>query len=288
VTGAALRYQVDAADGFRLGESVRLVAYPGDHTAYEAPELAAGRRVRRDDEAEVGVGLAQALNLHPGATMALQLDAGPEVRFRVVGLVRAIPNEGRIVYVRPRRLLAADPSLPPTIAIRVRAGARDAVERALTAHGFYASEVGGVASDVRHTGFLRVLSALLRTVAALDGLVCLYAVAQMLALTAQERRRALAIVRACGADGRQMLRLFAGSALVVAALAAPVGIVLERNVLGPAVSNLAAAYAELPLAARLGSILVVVVGLAAAALAASGWTARAAAAEPVVAGLRDD
>ena len=129
---------------------------------------------------------------------------------------------------------------------------------------------------------------MLRTVAALDGLVCLYALAQMLALTAQERRRALSIVRACGASARQLRAVFAGSALPVAALAAPLGIVLERNVIGPAVSRVAASYVSLPLSAGAGPIGVVLGGLAVAALAAAAWAARTVVCEPVVTGLREE
>ena len=80
----APRYQVEVADSFRLGEPLRLVAFPGDHTAFEAPPLAEGRRVRGPGEAEVGLGLADALGLRPGATLAVQLEGAGELRFRVV------------------------------------------------------------------------------------------------------------------------------------------------------------------------------------------------------------
>ena len=42
VDAAGARYSVEAADSFRLGEPLRLVAYPGDHTEFEAPPLARG------------------------------------------------------------------------------------------------------------------------------------------------------------------------------------------------------------------------------------------------------
>ena len=102
VAAAGPRYQVDAADSFRLGESLRLVAYPGDHTRFEAPPLAAGRRLRGPGEVEVGPGLADALGLQPGSVLAAQLPDGAEVRFRVAGVVRALENDGRMAWVRPR------------------------------------------------------------------------------------------------------------------------------------------------------------------------------------------
>ena len=285
VAGAAARYETDAADSFELGESFRLIAFGGDHARYESPPLAEGRRIRRRDEAEVGLGLAHALNLHLGSTLAAQLSSGREVRFRVVGILRALEHEGRVAYVQPDRLVAAVPTLTPEIAILLERGAsKEEVTRELRHAGYEAQGVGGVTVD--NAGFLGVLAALLRSVAAVDGLVCLYALAQMLALTAQERRTAVAIVRAVGASRFQVAKLLAGTALLVTALAAPVGIVLERTVVGPAAGRLAARYVSLPLAAGPREIAIVVAGLALLALAAAAWTARTAVREPLVSALR--
>ena len=102
VADAGTRYVVRGADSFALGEPVELLAFDGDHTRFEDPPLAAGRRVRADDEAEIGVGLAQALGIGRGATLAVQLPSGGEARFRVVGTVRALDQDGRVAYVRPR------------------------------------------------------------------------------------------------------------------------------------------------------------------------------------------
>jgi hypothetical protein len=295
VAAAAPRYVTDAADSFDLGESFQLISFPGDHTRFEAPPLAEGRRINRDDEAEVGLGLAQALDLHLGTTLAAQLPSGREVRFRVVGIVDALRNQGLLGYVRPARLLAAIPGLQPEIVLKLRLGtSSEAVLGALGRRGVYARRTGGIAEEQVSTGalgrtsFLRVLAALLRTVAALDGLVCVYALAQMLALIARERRRAVAVVRACGGSRAQLLALFAGSAMIVAALAAPVGVTLERFVLGPEVARLAVSYVTLSLAAGTGPVLVVLAGLSVAVLASSAWATRAATTEAVVVPLREE
>lgn len=294
VADAAARYEVDAADSFDLGESFRLIAFAGDHTRFEAPELAEGRRLSGPGEAEVGTGLATALNVHPGATIAAQLPTGAEVRYRVVGLVRVFENDGRVAYVRPERLLTAATGVQPSIAIRVVSGQKPAVRRELERRGLVSEQSGGVAGEAvsgfaaRSSGFLALLVALLRGVGVLVGVVCLYVLAQMLALTAQERRRAVAVVRACGGSRRQVALVFAGSALVVAVLAAPGGILLERLLLGPIVSRLAAAYVTLPLTAGVGPVAVAVVGLFVAALAAAAWVGRGAVAQPVVTGLREE
>ncbi|MBD0317582.1 MAG: FtsX-like permease family protein, partial [Thermoleophilia bacterium] len=138
VASAAARYELAAADSFELGETFRIVAFEGDHTRFEAPPLADGRRVDADDEVEVGLGLAQALNLHLGSTLAAQLAAGGEVRLRVIGVVRALEDEGRVAYARPARLLAAAPSLEPEIAVLLEREARkDDVADALRVAGFF-------------------------------------------------------------------------------------------------------------------------------------------------------
>ena len=87
--------------------------------------------------------------------------------------------------------------------------------------------------------------------------------------------------RALGAVSRLLL----GAALAIVAPAALVGILLERLVLGPALSHLAENYATLPLGAGAREILAVLAGLALAALIAVGWVARAASRESVVEGL---
>jgi hypothetical protein len=290
VAAAALRFETDAADSFELGESFKLVGFTGNVTAYESPPLASGRRVQGQGEAEVGGGLAAALDLHPGATLAAQLPSGLEVRFRVVGIVDALRDEGLIAYVRARRL----PSASADIAIRLSAGASlNDVRNALLRHGIYSEKTGGI-SDYSGLGtsgrasFLRVLAALLRSVAALDGFVCVYALAQILALIARERRRAIAVIRALGASRAQVFAVFAGAALLLAAIALPIGIGVEREVLGPAVAQLAVSYVTLSLKAGSNAILVVAAGLACAAALAAGWATRSATADAIVSPLRED
>jgi hypothetical protein len=289
VEDAARRYETDAADSFDLGESFDLIAFGGDHTAYEAPPLEQGRRLRAAGEAEVGIGLADALGLRPGAVLAAQLPDGRETRYRVVGVVRALQQQGRVAWVGGRL-----PG-PPQLAIRLKPGAsadRVQAELARVRGTGFATSAAGVEGEAvrgwaaRNGGFVSILVALLRAVAVIDALVCLYALAQVLALTAEERRGAVAVVRAVGGSPRQVLALFAGSALTLALLAAPLGLALERLVVGPRVAALAASYATLSLRAGTVSAAIVAAGLAVAALVAAAAVARAAVREPVVAGLQ--
>ena len=290
VADAAVRYETDAADSFQLGESFRIVGFAGDVTSYEAPPLAEGRRVRAFGEAEVGSGLAQALDLHPGSVLAAQLPSGREARFRVVGLVEALRDEGLIAYVRTREL----PGASSDIALKLAPGASlDDVRNALLRDGAYSQKTGGISDDsglgtTGRASFLRVLADLLRSVALLDGLVCVYALAQILALIARERRRAVAVIRALGASRVQVFAVFAGAAILLCGIALPVGIVLERAVLGPAVAQLAVSYVTLSLGAGSGPIAVVVVGVVLAASLAAAWATRTATATAIVGALRED
>ncbi len=287
VEAAAPRYVLQAAASFSLAQPVKLIAYPGDHTRFEAPPLAAGRRLRGPGEAEVGAGLAEALGLRTGSTLALQLPTGREVRFRVSGIVRALDNDGRVAYVQPARLLAAGAAVPETVAVRLAPGADEArVRRELTRLGASPSSVGGATAS--SAPFLGTVAALVRAVAGLDAVVCLFALAQALALTARERRPTVSLLRAVGAGPRTVGLVFTGAAEALALPAAVLGIVLERLVLGPAVSRLAAGYVSLPLAAGAGNALGVAAGLALLAAAAAAWTARRASAVPVVAGLGEE
>jgi ABC-type lipoprotein release transport system permease subunit len=129
VEAASPRYSVRAADSYALGEPVQLIAIPGRRTAFEDPPLAGGREARGAGEAVIGEGLASALGVRPGGTLAAQLEDGGEVRFRVVGTVRALEDDGRIAYVDPERLLEAAPGLDPRVVVRL---APDADEAAVT------------------------------------------------------------------------------------------------------------------------------------------------------------
>jgi ABC-type antimicrobial peptide transport system permease subunit len=281
------RYSVDAADSFRLGEPMRLVAYPGDHTEFEDPPLAEGRRIRGPNEVEVGVGMADALGLRPGSMLATQIPDGGEVRFRVAGVVRALENDGRIAWVQPDRLLEARPDLNPQVVVRLRSGADPAaVTRRLVDMGASLGRVGAAQTD--NAAFLAVLAAVLRGVGLAVGLVCLYALVQALAMTARERRGAVALLRALGADGPTIGLVLAGTAIAVAVPAAIAGIVLEVVAFGPLVARLAAGFAALPLAPTTGQIALVAGGLLTLSVIATVLVARSVLREPVVAGLREE
>lgn len=283
VQAVAPRYETEAADSFSLGEIVDVVAYPGDHTVFEAPPLVSGARLRGPDQAEVGLGLAQALGLEPGSTLALQLESGRELRLRVAGVVSSLAHDGRIAYIPAATLLAADPSAAggEQLAIRLKPRANPA---AVTA-AIGAPSAPSTSAVGRGVPLVAVLRSILRAVAIVDGLVCLYALIQACALTVQERRRTVSVLRAFGAGAGAVARLLAGAVIALVVPAALLGIVLERLVLGPALGHLAASYVTLSLGASGSEIALVLAGLVLAGLMAIAWVTRQTTRESVIAGL---
>jgi predicted lysophospholipase L1 biosynthesis ABC-type transport system permease subunit len=284
VQAAAPRYDVQAADSFSLGETIDVIAYPDDHTVFEAPPLVTGRRLHGGREAEVGEGLAQALGVGPGQTVALALPSGRELRLKVSGVVSSLDEDGRVAYIPAAALLRADPAAPSQIAVRLTPGADPArVTAALRALG--ARPASASTATSRGAPLVSVLRTILRAVAVVDGLVCLYALIQACGLTMQERRRTVAVLRACGAGAGGVRRLLLGAALALVLPAALTGVLLERFVFGPALSRLAASYATLPLQATATEVLGTIAGLLVAAGVAVLWVARQAGRESVIAGL---
>ncbi len=292
VAAAAQRISVPAADSYDLGETLELVAYR-DHSRFEDPPLAGGRRVRAPDEAEVGTGLASALGLSVGGPLAVQIPGGGEARFRVVGLVRALVHDGRIAYVQPRRLVAAGLRGDGVTAVVLAPGAdRARVVAALTDLGgrptAATAATPSAAASPRSAPFLGTIATLLEVVGLVDALVCLFVLVQALGLAARERGRTLAVLRALGAGPGALGLVFAGAAAALVGPALVVGLVLERLVLAPAVARLAAGYAELPLAPPAGQVALVGAGILVLAGAAAGWTARRTGRESIVEGLRGE
>ncbi|HEV2820413.1 MAG TPA: ABC transporter permease, partial [Solirubrobacteraceae bacterium] len=290
VEAATPRYELDATASFQLGQPVRLIGFEGDHVPFEAPPLADGRRLDPGaaglPEAEVGAGLAEALGLRPGSVLAVQLPTGIEERFRVAGVVRALDNDGRVAYV-PAASIAGDAE-ESAIAVKLADGASQAaVQAGLVDLG--AVDAGEAeAATTEDAAFLATLAALLRAVALVNGLVCLYALMQALALTARERRGTIAVLRATGA-GRGHVTLLLGGVVAAATVPAIVaGLALQRWVLGPATADLAAGYADLQLTAAGPQAAGVAVGVALLAALASWWVARRTTREPVVVGLREE
>ncbi|HEX8207128.1 MAG TPA: FtsX-like permease family protein [Solirubrobacteraceae bacterium] len=287
VEAAAERLSIEASAAFSLGQQLRLVGFDAGNENFEAPPLAEGRRRKAIDEAEVGVGLADALGLRPGSRLVVALPGGAEGRFRVTGIVRALENDGRVAYVRDERLDQLGAGGRPVVAVRLERGAdRAAVNRALTDLGARPSEATAATTNNRR--FLGVLAAVLRIVALTVALVCLVVLAQALVLTARERRPTLALLRTVGGGRGALARVLGGACAAVLVPAALLGVALEVLVLGPLVSSLAAGYAGLSLQPSPGHLALAGAGLAVLGAIAVAVVGRRVASEPVVAGLREE
>ena len=284
VQAAAPRYQVQGVDSFSLGETIDVIGYPGDLTRFEAPPLVSGHRPRGPRQIEIGDGLAQALGLGPGQTLAIELGTGAELRLRIAGVVSSLDHDGHVAYVPAAALLSADPSAPSLIAIALTPGADvGQVSAALRRLGVTPTTATG--ATARGAPLVSILRSIVRAIAIVDGLVCVYALVQACALTVQERRTTIAVLRACGAGAAAIGRLLIGAVLALVVPAAIAGVALQRWVLGPALSHLAADYATLPLRAGAGEIVLTVVGLLLAGALAVAWVTYRAQRESVLAGL---
>ena len=190
-----------------------------------------------------------------------------------------------MAYVRPDRLLSAGAPDTPQIVVRSRPGADLArIDRALRALGATPTPIAGATSSNRE--ILATLASLLRVVALVTGLVCLYALVQGLTVVALERRGTIAVLRAGGAGAPTVVRLLLGVVLVAAVPAALLGLVVESVALAPLVGNLAAGYADLVPRATVAESLVVAAGLALLCLLAALVVARRALRGSIVEGLR--
>jgi ABC-type antimicrobial peptide transport system permease subunit len=284
VSAVGPRWEVSAVDAYSLGEITYLIAFRGDHTQFEDPPLVEGSHLHGDRQAEVGRGLAQLLGLRVGSTLALARASGRELRLRVGGIVSSLEHDGRIAYVPERALLGAEPDAPEKLAVIVAPGASTkTVTAELEGLGAQVTASTGVAGGGK--ALVDALRGLLLTIAAVDGLVCLYMLTQALALTAGERRGAIAVLRACGAGARSIRVLLAGAALAVLVPAAVIAVALERFVLGPAVSRLAEGYASLSLAADAAEIALLLIGLTAIGALAVWWVVRRVTGRPIAGGL---
>ncbi len=247
------RYVVDAADSFRLGEPLRLVAYPGDHTRFEAPPLAEGRRLRGPGR---GRGRPRAGRRARAAARARRSRRSSRAAARCASASPASCARWRTTGgspgCSPTGCSRADPDLEPAGRRPARrpAPTARAVTRGCEALGARARSRSAARHD-RQRAFLAVLAAVLRGVGLAVGLVCLYALVQALAMTARERRGAVALLRACGADARDR-RARAGRRRRGRRAARPRSPAWcsRSSVLGPLVARLAAGFAVAAARAR--------------------------------------
>jgi hypothetical protein len=96
------------------------------------------------------------------------------------------------------------------------------------------------------------------------------------------------VLRASGAGIATVGRVLAGAALAVALPAGAGALALETAVLGPAVTRLAAGYADLSLTPTAGQGWLFGTGFVVLAMAAAAWVAVATGRQSIVTGLRSE
>src|SRR6478736_8084574 len=87
--------------------------------------------------------------------------------------------------------------------------------------------------------------------------ICAGLLALAVATVVRERAATVAIVRTVGAQPGQVRLLVGGIAAAHLAIALPAAVLLERYLLGPAVSRLIGRYGELPVGVHAGDALLV-------------------------------
>ena len=120
VADAAPRYVVQGADSFALGEPVKLVAFPGDHTALRGPaarrRAAPARQTTRPRSASAS---PQALGIGVGSTLAVQLPAAARrASASSAPCARSTTTAASPTCAR-RGVLAADPGATPQIVVKL-------------------------------------------------------------------------------------------------------------------------------------------------------------------------
>ncbi|WP_432526217.1 ABC transporter permease [Kineococcus mangrovi] len=252
----------------------------------------------RDGELVVSRQWAQETGTADGSTLTLHRveestgsATGPGVPFRVRVAVRS--SAGATVTTADARRL--DPALAPTGAwVRLldgdtdeQAAATDDVSEAL-ARVLPSSDVAGIASvrnslDEVLTTMLLVVTGLL----AVAVLIALIGVGNTLALSVLERRQESGLLRALGLTRRQLRALLAWEALLVAGVAAVLGVVLGTGYGLAGTASVLVRQTPVQLTVPWLQVAGIVVVATAAGVLASVLPARRAARTPPVAAIAD-
>ena len=210
----------------------RIMGHGWDSAMLTPFELTEGRRPAgpRDIVADIRLGT------RVGATVRVVTPIG-DARYRVSGIADARGSgDRRQAALFFEQSLAArlsgDPGQVGAVGVTAARGTSPAALRAsLTRHATPGTEVlepdhaadgdAGDPSATDRTGLVAIFGAL----GGIAGAVALFVVAGTLTLAIAQRRREVAVLRALGATPRQVRRLLAGEALVVALLAGLLGLV---------------------------------------------------------------
>lgn len=224
-----------AGSGFN-GLTVTLVGLQDGRAALRPVQVTSGHLPASDstDTVAIDQGLAGALvgkptgQLHLGDKIQLITATGPDV-FRVVGFTGdtsagpAFTRSGVFVSNSTITTTFQLGLRTPMVALRVSPSVNVSTVAAEVHHRFGAS----VTTDDPRTGDTQPianLQPLLGLITVLSVIVGAGVTANSIILSAHERRREIGLLRAAGASSRQVFRLFASEAVIVATLGVPLGI----------------------------------------------------------------
>lgn len=267
-----------------------LYAMRGDTSAlgYRA---ARGRWFAAPGEAVIGPGLSKAANVRIGDSLSASLVGGPSLPLRVVGFYNDFNTSGLSIAIGRDTLAAAvADAVPDEYRVKLRAGA-DAKAYAKRIEALSPDYLQAQATSFADTsayvnlikGMITVLAAVLMGIAAVG-------VFNAARLTARERVRDIAILKAVGMTSAQIGLMAVGATLVLAVAAAiaglPLGLWLEQQIwegIADFSGVLIRTYGLEPLSLGLALVAAFVLALLGTAL-----PARWAAATPVAQVLRSE
>ncbi len=277
--------QLLGRDGVIAGPTGHPTAvHPWDTAALTPYSLESGRAPLGPLDLVLDAGLARRGAVRIGQRVRLRSN-GPAQTMLVVGIARtaaAVPRQG-VMFVTRREAerLAATPGRVDAIGILPATGVKLGIlaARLQQAAGPQVRVVSGSArGEVEHVEALGAKASLLALCGTFGGLailIAMFVVASTLGLSVVQREREVALLRAIAATPRQVRRMIASEAVLVALVASAVGVapgIALAGALGGALSRRGIAPEDLPVAAGVvpaiaaiaGSMLIALVAVLAA------------------------
>ena len=267
-----------------------LTAMRGDTAAF-GYRPASGRWFSAPGETVAGLLTAREAHLRLGDSVAVNV-GGHELRLRVVGLMNDQPNAGRGFRVDWQTLMGILPTETPDVyLVQLRAGTDVA---AYTARLAAKSSQLGVQEDINKTyaqPFVAFINVIIGGLTLVLALIAAAGVFNATLLATRERVHDIATLKSLGMTPAQIAAMAAASSCVVAVVAAMVGIPIGVWLLGVITATMGDLYGFMfDISGSLNpiTILLVIAGAFAVALAGAAMPARWAAATPVAQVLRSE
>ncbi|WP_414170767.1 ABC transporter permease [Streptoverticillium reticulum] len=234
-----------------MADGAKAQAHGWDSAALTPYALAAGRAPQHPGEVVLDAGLARRTGAAPGDRVRIAAHGG-SAAYRVTGIAaasRAVPQPALFFAESEAVRLSGRPDTVADIAVTLAPGAdpgtvRKDVARALAGQQPVTLLTGDDRGTVEHPETVQGGEGLVALSGAVGGLVVLVAafvVAGTVSLSARQRSRELALLRAVGATPRLLRRMLLGETLLVTALAAaaawPAGPVAGRRLFGTLVDS---------------------------------------------------